>query len=428
MRRKAFVIGSNGPESGVATLQFAERDAERMKEVLAGSLAGYSVDDAPAERDSSQVLSRFEGVANSCAPGDTLLFYFSGHGWLQRGQLYLIWHASDLMRPVSTAISMTAVKSIFANTRAAVRILVLDCCHSGAAGEPAFKSLRVPQGESLGDAARSSASLILAACARTSTTRELADTQSGFLTNLLVAALSDKFKQADHDRDGRLSLQDLLNWLEAETSRYNESQRAADKIDVPELYGDFRGGVYLTSLVQDRNEHLCRVVLRAVERLRDAYAANKYLSREELQKYARPVKRVAPTFTSLDILQELFEAGDSNSIFAAAVMLQVRRDPNYMEQLIARIDDRDLRGSTNWRVLRAIRDTLPSYELTENGKADLVTRLRVAAQQRDTRRGPRFAKGNTLEMIRHIAQRLKVPYEDIFTDEQLADLGTSAST
>ena len=135
---------------------------------------------------------------------------------------------------------------------------------------------------------------------------------------------------------------------------------------------------------------------------------------QKLQQLARPIKRAAPTFRRLGILEELFALGTSEAVFAPAVILQIRRDPLYMERLITNIDNRALRGSARWRVLRAVRDTLPSYTLTDSGLSDLLERLENSIKSDRTSTDTILTKGENLHMIAQIARRLKIDLNELF--------------
>jgi hypothetical protein len=427
MARRAFLIGHNGPSDvHLDNLQFVQNDVTNLGAVLNQSPASFDqVQIAQPGLSPAETLHQFEILATGCTHQDSLLLYFSGHGHYHRGQLYLIWEDTDFARLVSTSLPISMIKSVFANSKARVRLLILDCCHSGAAGEAQFtKGSHTPYLGVIYEAARDSASLILTACGRSATTREIPDLKSGYLTHLLVEALSTQFAEADIDDDGLLSITDFMEWCSQQTVVFNQYRPKSEVIASPELYGDFRSAVYLTSqrvFFNDAfNDGLNREVRQAVTALRKAYAENKWLEYQQLENLARPLRRVAPTFTDLSILDELFDTGDDAAIFAAAVILHIRRDRNYMEKLITWIDDGSLRGSANWRVLRAVRDTIPSYQLSEVGRADLIERLRRAALRRETKRGPMFARGTTMDMIRQVCAKLRIPVDQVFTENQLA--------
>ena len=427
MKRCAFVVGRNGPASdGLDNLQFAESDAARMRATLSEGAAAFDkVVVAEATHSSATVLSEFEKVAASCGHDDMLLFYFSGHGHNPRGELFLLFPDSDLTRLVSTALPISAIKAVMAQSRARVRILVLDCCYSGAAGRETMRSTNRPEQLPLVEAARDCASIIIAACGRNVVTREDSAFAGGYLTHLLQRALTGDAHDADIDQDGLLSVTDFVEWASRETTRLNTARRRRPdaRLEAPEIYGDFRSQVDLTAnhfLVRD--SELEEEVLEMVEVIREVFRTHGRIDRLYLKNLARPIRSLAPTFTNLRVLDRLFMRHDDAAIFAAATILQIRRDPRYMSQLIGFVNDARLRGAANWRVLRAIRDTIKRYEFTALGLRDFVSRLRDAAKQRDGVDRPRFARGTCLSMIMQILSRVKVAPTEVFTKGQLAEL------
>ena len=332
MRRVAFVAGSNGPSAiGMDNLKYVTNDITKISHVLSQAIAGYSVECAQDCSGPGEVISKFEQIASGCGHGDTLLFYFSGHGYLLRGQLFLVWNSTDLSKPVTTAVPVSNLKTILANTRAKVKLMILDCCHSGAAGEKTFaKSGLSTIGEPLIEAAKESASIILSACGRSAVAREVPEFESGYLTHYLVEALSNRFDEAVRDHDGLLSLQDFIGWCSEETTRYNRTRVAEELLECPEVYGDFRSDVFLTTyrVLRDGgfNERLSRRLFESVEKVRRAFEAHKNEVNFQLaDKLASPFRQIASTITDLKLLDQLFLSGDDASIFAAAVILRIRQ-------------------------------------------------------------------------------------------------------
>ena len=115
-----------------------------------------------------------------------------------------------------------------------------------------------------------------------------------------------------------------------------------------------------------RDDSLAREVMAQVERIIVNFAEDKVLTHATLPILAWPIEAVAPTFTNLGVLDELFTKGGDAAIFAAAIILQIRRDPTYMSRLIGCKNDRRLRDVVTWRVLRAVRDTIVRYEFTDD--------------------------------------------------------------
>jgi len=249
MARLALLAGSNGPSSAkLDTLQFVHSDVDRLAAALSTSPAGYdNVEIVEKGKSAKDALAQFESLASRSKYGDVLFFYFSGHGHVLRQQLFLIWEDTDLTRPVTTALPISQLKTVFANARAQARLMVLDCCRSGAAGELVFaKGHEDGMAEPLIEAAREGASAIITACSKNAITRELPELKSGYLTHLLVSALSDRIHEADRDKDGLLSLNDFLGYCAEETQTFNRRNTLPEPLEYPELYGEIRGDVYLT--------------------------------------------------------------------------------------------------------------------------------------------------------------------------------------
>lgn len=429
MSRQAFVIASNAENvEDIATLRYCENDKDAVKEVLSSEKVGFNVVVPSSTISPANVVSEFESLAEGCSPGDSLVFYFSGHGYLRRGQLYLVLDNSCLNSPVSSCIPVSLIKTIFANTRASLRMMVLDCCHSGAAAESIYaKSTAVSIGDSLNMTARENASIILAACGKTATTREVDKFQMGVLTKFFTDSLSRDFDNADIDNDGMLSISDLMGYIHNKVLDFNRDNPNS-KMNMPELYGEVRSGVYLTvEPLGEANELKLRLesqILGAVEKLRKEFDSNEYVVPSRLTTLARPLNTVAPTLTDLSILDKLFMKGDDAAIFAAATILQIRRDPRYMRLLVLYVDapKHALRGAANWRVIRAIRDSGKAYSFSKEALKELEERLSRAAQIRNTVKGELFGKGTTLNMILQVCKRLGIDKRNVFSHSQIVEL------
>ena len=103
--RVAVVIASNGPSSGVVEpLQYAASDGERMAAVLAHASCGFTVL-TPPSNDPEVVRSLIFRAAEGCAPTDSFLIYFSGHGAVGANGLCLMLDNTDIRRPLSTGLA-----------------------------------------------------------------------------------------------------------------------------------------------------------------------------------------------------------------------------------------------------------------------------------------------------------------------------------
>lgn len=84
------------------------------------------------ERSSKEIMELAEDFFAKGDAGDTLLFYYSGHGIREQQELFLCGRDSVQNRIVSTGVSTDLLSKIMKKTRASTVVVVLDCCHSGA--------------------------------------------------------------------------------------------------------------------------------------------------------------------------------------------------------------------------------------------------------------------------------------------------------
>jgi hypothetical protein len=73
---------------------------------------------------------------------DMLLVYYAGHGisGLRRGDLYLSLPRTRPTRPAFTAIQYELIREVVLESRAQVRLVILDCCFSGRATIPTLSA------------------------------------------------------------------------------------------------------------------------------------------------------------------------------------------------------------------------------------------------------------------------------------------------
>ena len=239
MARKAFIMGFNGPEE-VGSLLYAKKDAETIAQVLSNPRCSFQINRPKNIKTASSLRQQLFNSAGACNPEDTFLCYFSGHGILEQGELYLVLDKTNPNQIWSTALSVNDVLKALKNCKASNKLLILDCCHAG--GAVGFKEAgAVPVNELKIEAANH---FILMASNRLERARELKDLKGSFLTNKISEALTNKFYEADKDNDLKISIEDLLAWLEECTAKHNSS--SAFKVPQPYLFGQKKGNFYLT--------------------------------------------------------------------------------------------------------------------------------------------------------------------------------------
>jgi uncharacterized caspase-like protein len=191
--RAAFVLGSNGPESlgRLKRLSFAEHDAMQLARAISASGIGFTVT-VPTIRTTDKVIAQFDEIAAGLQTQDELLFYFAGHGIVSHGYFYLVLDETQPGRLARTALSWITVKQIFQQSVAHRKVIILDCCHAGEAGDdllgPTIRGEYDTVAISDADARNATASMLVA-CGRDGFARETVALQGGILTTLIVRAL-----------------------------------------------------------------------------------------------------------------------------------------------------------------------------------------------------------------------------------------------
>ncbi|HEY1894711.1 MAG TPA: caspase family protein, partial [Terracidiphilus sp.] len=137
----ALVVGiahyANLPDS--AQLHYPDRDAESIYTTLISQQGGQFPANhvhllKGAEASRANLLHEFENwLPSVTAPGDRVLVYFAGHGFISGGKGYLAPYDIDLHNIAGTAISMDTLGTLIGTTiKGKWKVLLTDACHSGA--------------------------------------------------------------------------------------------------------------------------------------------------------------------------------------------------------------------------------------------------------------------------------------------------------
>jgi Sulfatase-modifying factor enzyme 1/Caspase domain len=242
-RRIAFVFGSNGPKNS-SPLRYAVEDAKRVAKSLASANCGFEVMTPPRGSDALDVRRQLYKATELCKADDVLICYFSGHGVLEKGDLFLLWDETNIEYPISTAIPVSNILQALRYCKATSKLLILDCCHAGAVVN--MTGLKDAAGTPVTETnVHADNHLVLMASDRFERARELKELQGSFLTVNICAALTSNFYSADLDHDGRLSVGDLMHWLGRRAGEHN-TQFPQMQVPIPYLFGQQKGQFFLT--------------------------------------------------------------------------------------------------------------------------------------------------------------------------------------
>jgi len=208
MRRVAILIANDifPLEPSLATLKYTQNDVKDLAAVLEQpEVCDFTVKTYINET-STTILGGLERLSGELNAEDTLLMYYAGHGVIRKnGKLYLAAKNTEQSTLGSSAISAEQALEYMRESRAQKRVLILDCCHSGAIGS-GFRGGDVDG--SLGGLADSFGSYILTA----STAIQLAEEREKDGHGVFTAAILEGLTTGEAARDNKITIPDLHSY------------------------------------------------------------------------------------------------------------------------------------------------------------------------------------------------------------------------
>jgi hypothetical protein len=241
-----FVGVDRYDDDALLPLPYCSRDARalavlfrdpRRAGVSASNVRLLTADRAAQPPRKAAIVHSVRWLAASARETDRVVLGFFGHGVLHEGQCFLMPGDGREADPVNTAISLQWLKESLGSGRAISRLIVLDACHSGELTSRGgtgdlFAALESFQHESEGWA-------ILASCTRSQKSHDWGRWKHGAFTYFLLEGLRGA---ADTDRDGRVSLYELSNYVHDRTSKWAQRRHVRP---TPELLCNLSGDVPL---------------------------------------------------------------------------------------------------------------------------------------------------------------------------------------
>ena len=227
MSKKAFVIGMN-----TLGLKYCVNDAMLISNGLKHH--GYDVITVKLSDEKTRILKRFEELIENCAKTDTLIFYFSGHGLLRKGKLDLV--LADDTSTRSNKLPISAITDAFEECVALHKMIILDCCHSGA---------------SHADWSPGSSDIyrILTASERLEKTKELDNLEASFLTYRIHQALTTPPVELLDD-DHKIRINSLHQWLVTEAESHNGPGNSI-KVPIPNLLDNAKANIEIATVTEE---------------------------------------------------------------------------------------------------------------------------------------------------------------------------------
>jgi hypothetical protein len=322
-KRYAVLIGNGSfpgehPESRprLPPLRCPTSDVRGLQEILeAEAHGGYQIT-ALIDRPHNEARRSIYDSLRKAGPEDQVIIYYSGHGKLdENGSLYLAGSDTDPESLDPTALAAADVQKYVGESRAASRIVILDCCFSGAIGQSFLRG--AAKGEVADQAGQAVHRLggqgvfYLTASTDTQTAEEKDNDRYSLLTKFIIDGISNG--DADTDDDGEVRFSELCSFVQ-EKVRLEGTQRPLSF--TLKGYGDpvvaLTGRLAFTArrdAIEQQVYELCRLQM-----LHGADAA------KLLGRLHQPVmERVGGTAAAQRLMDELYQARLDRPLFLKAV-------------------------------------------------------------------------------------------------------------
>ena len=186
MRRALLCACSEYRDPAFTPLKYPLNDIEEIRHLLEEpELCGFEDIETLANPGRGEAHEAVEHLTADSSRDDLILFYFSGHGKLaQDGSVSLVLSDTKENRLHSTGLLDDQLRVLFNASRARQRVIILDCCYSGAVGEEGFKRASDDAVETM--AHQIKGTFILAASTKFQPAMECAETKGSAFTSCLV--------------------------------------------------------------------------------------------------------------------------------------------------------------------------------------------------------------------------------------------------
>lgn len=249
-RRRALLMGNAIYEADrkLPNLACPLNDVDGLARVLGDvALGGFETPLVLRDANGSEARREIIAFLREARPDDTVLFYYSGHGKLDRSlNLHLCTRDSEVDYIEATAVPIHFVRDQMRTCRAQKRVVMLDCCYSGAA--TGFRA-RSSVDDQLRLANQGSGTYLLTSSSSIETSEEKEGDLYGVFTKHVLEGLQSG--AADHDGRGVVTMDDLYDYVVEAVSAEGSPQR-------PNREVDGHGDIIIARSAKDSRENRAR--------------------------------------------------------------------------------------------------------------------------------------------------------------------------
>ncbi len=212
-------------DARLSQLRSPEQDAERLAAVLEDTeIGGFDRVDVLRDATDSQVRAALDQILSDRDRDDLVLIYFSCHGQVtDQRRLYFACSNTDYDHPAGSSIARSFVNELMEDCPAAGRILILDCCFSGAFAQ----GFKAPSAGPL-DGQVGHGYVVMTASAEYEYAFEedsvsLESPRVSIFTDVMLQGLASG--AADLDGDGRVTIDELFRYTHEAVVRRRPDQK-----------------------------------------------------------------------------------------------------------------------------------------------------------------------------------------------------------
>lgn len=208
-KRLALLIGNNEFSEPETFLQLRTpvNDVLDLSAILREH-GNFEIVNTLLDKNSDTIKKAIENFYNLAERGDLTLLYYSGHGYRDKGgRLYLAARDTQTSQLLSTGVREQFIHDAMSYSRSRHRVVVLDCCFSGAF----IKGKKSGTEPLLLEKLKGEASAVLASSGTIQYSFE-EEGRNSLFTRYLAEGIATG--EADEDKDGVISLEELFGYVD----------------------------------------------------------------------------------------------------------------------------------------------------------------------------------------------------------------------
>ena len=339
--RRAILIAVNNyqPASSLTPLNYAVKDVQDLRHSLLSM--GYAQDDIvvlssdtvgadaqPRQERIMEVVEEF--VADVPAGhGESLLVVFAGHGFNSNGESFVCPQDYDASRPESSAVSVSKIVNLLAESPFNAKYLVTDACRNEdiSTGNREFNLASGLQQLELQKDASAQGIVLFSSCLSGQKSYEDDTLQNGVYLHFFAKGLEGHADREVGDFNGEVSAAELSEYVARETHRFVQTK--CDDTQRPWADIHATGELVLTTLTKEQKEAMGTVQRRTTQQVHNELEAQERVaegvgllisqSREAaLQRFSMAVEKCGDNYMArrLRALLHVFKGNTSPSVAA----------------------------------------------------------------------------------------------------------------